>query len=141
VQHYLFAYLKQANTNMQRLFDMFVTLRLQLSAAGTAVVVQGLCRPSCWLHTGVCGSTLQGRGLQGRILCTITTLYCFNAPGLRVQVRLSTGMCVIDASIGFVQHSLLAYTGVCATCDTSMPAADEHYNHVQPLLTQSCTAS
>jgi hypothetical protein len=37
-----------------------------------------------------------------------------------VQVRLSTGMCVIDASIGFVQHSLLAYTGFVQRVDTSM---------------------
>jgi hypothetical protein len=141
VQHYLFAYLKQANnTNMQRLFDMFVTLNCsclqallllyRVCADLAAGCMQGFVEAHC--KVAVC---------KVRILCTITTLYCFNAPGLRYRYGCLQACVLLMLKHGFVQHSLWHIQGFVQRVIHPCLQDDEHYNHVQPLLTQSCTAS
>jgi hypothetical protein len=133
--------LKQANTNMQRLFDMFVRSTAQLSAGTCCIAgfVQTLLAASqgLWKHTA------RSAVLQDAFPCNSTTLYCYyHAPGPSVYRHGCLQACVIDASIGFVQHSLLAYTGFVQRRYIHARSLDEHcHNHVQPLNVQSCTAS
>jgi hypothetical protein len=106
----LFAYSKQANnTNMLRLF-MFVCstaaavcrhLLYRVCADLAAGCTQGL-----WKHRKVCGPCAS-------IPCNDLVLL-LPCPGLSVYRYGCHSMCVIDASIGFVQHSL-PYNRVCAT--------------------------
>jgi hypothetical protein len=139
VQHYLFAYLKQANTNMQRLFDMFV--RSNAAANQAPAVAYRVCADLAAGRTGFVEAHRKVCGLQDAFYAQYDLVLLLPCSWVQcAQVRLSTGMCVIDASIGFVQHCCWHIQGLC-NVDTSTRSLDEHYNHVQPLNVQSCTAS